>query len=83
MGLMNFNTMNWGYQDEGRFVGHNGLTYGFGSQSGYNYKLEFALSFVNNDEEFTGHAHHDSENRIYKTVASIVRKHRLRAGWIL
>jgi hypothetical protein len=40
LGLMNFSNMTWGFQDpnQGLFYGHNGLTYGFGSQSGYNAK---------------------------------------------
>ena len=32
--------------------GHPFIADGFGSQSGYNYDLDFALSWVNNHERF-------------------------------
>lgn len=45
LGLMNFTSMDWGFEHEGEYYGHNGLTYGFGSQSGYNYPLAFSASW--------------------------------------
>lgn len=33
-GTMNFTNMTWGFEHSGLLYGHNGLTYGFGSQSG-------------------------------------------------
>jgi hypothetical protein len=42
LGLMNLTSMHWGYLNHGEFIGHNGLTYGFGAQSGYSYDLGFA-----------------------------------------
>ena len=87
LGLMDFNSpglKNWGCSNSGKFVGHNGLTYGFGSQSGYNIDLEFGISWVNNAELFIGpqerSTNGSSVNILYDTVAKIVQKHRLRAA---
>ena len=45
LGMMNFTSMRWGFEREGLYYGHNGLTYGFGSQSGYNYDLGFSATW--------------------------------------
>jgi hypothetical protein len=37
LGMMNFTSMDWGLQGEGTYYGHNGLTYGFGSQQVNNF----------------------------------------------
>ena len=54
LGVMNFTSMSWGFEKHGLFYGHNGLTYGFGSQSGVNYKYNFSVSWVNSAEVWMG-----------------------------
>ena len=79
---MNFTSMDWGFADEGLYYGHNGLTYGFGSQQGYNYPLEFSATWVNNFEVWIGPAEHASgtANPLYTALCAIVRKHRQKQG---
>jgi len=79
LGLMNFTSMNWGFQYEGQFYGHNGLTYGFGSQSGYHLDLEFAVSWNNNVEHWIGPDDTTSTtgaNPVYKAIAAVVKQYR-------
>mmetsp|Transcript_834 Transcript_834/g.2789 ORF Transcript_834/g.2789 Transcript_834/m.2789 type:complete len:84 (+) Transcript_834:95-346(+) len=73
---MNFTSMDWGFANEGEYVGHNGLTYGFGSQQGYNYPLQFSASWVNNWEKWIGPGHHGVPDALYTAMCAIVRKHR-------
>ena len=77
LGLMNFTSMNWGYQNHGEFIGHNGLTYGFGAQSGYNYDLRFASALVNNAEHWIGPDSHGSgDNALYAALVQAVKRFR-------
>ena len=79
LGLMDFNTMDWGFQYNGSLLGHNGLTYGFGAQSGYNADYGFSLSFVNNAEHWIGpDTGRGVPNVLYEAVVAVVR--RFRAG---
>eukprot|EP00039_Didymoeca_costata_P002660 m.61787 g.61787 ORF g.61787 m.61787 type:complete len:442 (+) comp11447_c0_seq1:116-1441(+) len=77
LGMMNFTNMTWGFSDEGLYYGHNGLTYGFGSQQGYNYPLKFSASWVNNFEKWIGPDARRVPNQLYTTLCSIVREKRL------
>lgn len=76
LGMMNFTSMDWGFADEGLYYGHNGLTYGFGSQQGYNYPLEFAATWVNNWEKWIGPDNRGVPNELYTELCRIVRRHR-------
>jgi len=82
LGMMNFTSMDWGFNDSGLFYGHNGLTYGFGSQSGYNYDHEFSVTWVNNAELWIGPDFAKSAggvvpaNRLYAQLVEAVEKHR-------
>merc|ERR1712190_311510 len=76
LGMMNFTSMNWGFQNEGLFYGHNGLTYGFGAQSGYHLDLEFGVTWNNNVEHWIGpdDQSEGSSNPIYAALVGIVKK---------
>ena len=77
LGLMNFSTMlDWGFNRSGLFYGHNGLTYGFGAQSGYNYEHQFAVSWVNNNELWIGPNHKGQPDELYSTLVRVVQQHR-------
>lgn len=78
LGMMNFSTMDWGFGGGGLFYGHNGLTYGFGAQSGYNYDHEFAVSWANNNEIWIGPNHKGQQDVLYSTLVRVVKAHRER-----
>ena len=69
--------MDWGLETEGLHYGHNGLTYGFGSQSGYNFPLQFSMSMVNNREMWIGPTRKvPNPVIVYTTICDVVRKYR-------
>ena len=75
LGLMNFTSMvPWGFTAGGPFEGHNGLTYGFGAQSGFNFKYKFAVAWVNNNEVFIGPNHQGDE--LYSALLGAVAQQR-------
>ena len=78
LGLMNFTSMDWGFEEQGLYYGHNGLTYGFGSQSGFNYPLQFSASWVNNVEVWIGHDRwgQPGPNALYTRLCEVVRQYR-------
>lgn len=77
LGMMNFTSMDWGFQYEGEFYGHNGLTYGFGAQSGYHVDLEFAVTWNNNAEHWIGPDFRPSgPDPVYTALVKVVREHR-------
>lgn len=78
LGMMNFTSMDWGFADGGAFHGHNGLTYGFGAQSGYNYDLEFAVTWVNNYEHWIGPDAGGEQNALYAALVDVVKRYRAR-----
>ncbi len=71
---MNFTSMNWGFAEHGLFYGHNGLTYGFGSQSGVNYKYNFSVSWVNSAEVWMGPD--ESGEAVYDALVRAVAQYR-------
>eukprot|EP00040_Diaphanoeca_grandis_P024939 m.137793 g.137793 ORF g.137793 m.137793 type:complete len:447 (-) comp29948_c2_seq1:12-1352(-) len=78
LGMMNFTSMTWGFANHGLYYGHNGLTYGFGSQSGYNYRYNFSASWVNNCEKWigpTGQKGQSIPNELYE-VLSFFKQHK-------
>lgn len=85
LGLMDFNSMDWGFAGQGRNLGHNGLTYGFGAQSSYNDDLGFAMSLVNNVEFWIGPdlAKSGQQDALYKAVAETVRRFRTQEESVL
>lgn len=77
LGMMNFTSMNWGFQDAGLFYGHNGLTYGFGAQSGYHADLEFSVTWNNNVEYWIGHTDAGKgTDKVYAGLVEVVKKYR-------
>jgi len=76
LGMMNFTSMNWGFEYEGRLYGHNGLTYGFGAQSAYHLDLDFAVTWVNNVEHWIGPDDRTGPDPVYTAVVNVVRKYR-------
>jgi hypothetical protein len=78
LGMMNFTSMNWGFQYDGLLYGHNGLTYGFGSQSAYHVDLEFAVTWNNNAEHWIGPdlRGSDQPDPVYKALVDVVRQYR-------
>ena len=61
--------------------GHNGLTYGFGAQSGYNFDYKFAVTWVNNFEKWIGPdaVSTGGSNELYDVLVSVVKRHRVSA----
>ena len=59
-------------------AGHNGLTYGFGAQSGYNYLYNFSVTWVNNCEHWIGPDSHGNAipNQMYETLVGVVKQYR-------
>jgi hypothetical protein len=76
LGMMNFTSMNWGFEYEGLLYGHNGLTYGFGAQSGYHLDLEFAVTWNNNAEHWIGPDYKVGPYPMYTALVEVVRKYR-------
>jgi len=76
LGLMDFNTMDWGFQYNGSLIGHNGLTYGFGAQSGFHADLNFSVSWVNNVGWWIGPENGAGPNPLYDAVVGVVKRHR-------
>jgi hypothetical protein len=65
---------------EGENIGHNGLTYGFGSQSSFNYPLGFSVSIANSYELWMGESHTDPDPvQVYTAICDVVRQYRYRA----
>jgi len=66
-------------QFNGTLTGHNGLTYGFGSQSAYHTELDFSVSWVNNIENWIGPSGPQGvPNQLYATVVGVVERYRSR-----
>lgn len=76
LGMMNFTSMNWGFQYAGQFYGHNGLTYGFGAQSGYHLDLEFAVTWNNNAEHWIGPDSGTGPDLVYTGLVEVVQRYR-------
>jgi hypothetical protein len=75
LGVMDFTSMDWGFERHGTYYGHSGLTYQFGSQSGVNYKHNFSASWVSAAEIWIG-LRPDSGQDVFLALVYAIDKYR-------
>ena len=76
LGVMDFGSMPYlGYARHGTYYGHQGVTYGFGSQSGVNYKYNFSASWISAAEVWMG-PHRESGQSVYVALVEAIDQYR-------
>jgi CubicO group peptidase (beta-lactamase class C family) len=76
LGVMDFTSMDWGFQSHGTYYGHSGVTYGFGSQSGVNLKYNFSASWISAAEVWMGPDPNSGQSVYIALVNAIDKFHR-------